>query len=188
MVFMRVMIFQILKTVAAPWISAVLCHFVEPMRTRGLVSMEAVLVIKDISSTNRLVNSHAFGSSFIVLSLIWSFYVSFSLIFCQKALRCRLRLWCLHALLFSCSVNSKQEMKNLHRSLFLYAVALQVLEHGQSVFYFITLIICTFFKAWISIDKYLKLQLGSSFALLRDKSELWETWTGNMFLCKPFSP
>lgn len=78
----------------------------DPNQTGGLVSMEAMLVIKDISSTNRLVNSHAFGSSFIVPSLIWSFYVLSSLIFCQKALHCRLRLWCLHVLLLSCSVNS----------------------------------------------------------------------------------
>jgi len=98
--------------------------------------MEAMLVIKDISSTNRLVNSHAFGSSFIVLSLIWSFYVPSSLIFCQKALCCRLRLWCLHVLLLSCSVNSKQEMKNLRHGSFLHTAALQVLQHGQSVVLF----------------------------------------------------
>lgn len=146
-------IFQILKTIAAPWISAVLCHSLDPTQTQGLVSTEAVLVIKGISSTNRLDNSHTFGSSFIVLSLIWSFYVPSSLIFCQKALRCRLRLWSLHVLLLFCSVNSKQQMKNSHHSFFLHTAALQVLEHGQRVFLFITLIICTIFKAWISIGK-----------------------------------
>lgn len=48
LVLMRIMIFQILKTIAAPWISAVLCHSLDPTPTWGLVSMEAMLVIKDI--------------------------------------------------------------------------------------------------------------------------------------------
>lgn len=95
-----------------------------------------MLVIKDISSTNSLVNSHAFGSSFTVLTLIWSFNIASSLIFCQKALHYRLRLWCLHVLPLSCSVNSKQEMKNLRHSSFHHTASLQALKHGQRVFPF----------------------------------------------------
>lgn len=114
---------RIINTIAVLWISAVLCHSLDPTQTRGLVSMEAMLVIKDIYSTNRLVNSHTFGSNFIVLSLIWGFYVP-TLIFCQKALHCRLRLWCLHVSLLRCSVNSQQRMKNVCHSSFLHTAAL----------------------------------------------------------------
>lgn len=92
MPLIRTVIFLILKTIAAPSLPAVLCHSLDPAQTQGLVSMEAMLFIRDISSTNRLVNALAFGSSFIVLSLIWNFPVPFSLIFCQKALCCTLRL------------------------------------------------------------------------------------------------
>lgn len=134
MVLMRTVIFQTPKAIAAPSLSAVLCHSLDPAQTQGLVSVEAKLVVRDISSTNRLVNSHAFGSSFIVSSLIWNFYVPSSLIFCQKVLCCRQRLWCLHVLLLSCSVNSKQEMKTLHQSSFLQKAASQVLYRGQSIF------------------------------------------------------
>lgn len=56
----------------------------------------------------------------------------------------------------------------------------------KACFCLITLIICTFFKAWMEIDKYVKLQLGSSLALPQDKPELWEAWVRNMFLYKPF--
>lgn len=136
MVLMRIVMFQILKTIAAPSLSAVLCRSSDPAQTQGLVSMEAMLVFGDISSTNRLVNSHAFGSSFIVLSLICNLYVPSSLIFCQKLLCCRLKLWCLHVSLLSCSVSSKQEMKTLHQKSFLQKAALQVLHHGQNMFLF----------------------------------------------------
>lgn len=108
---MRIVIFQTLKAISAPSLSAVLCHSLDPAQTQGLVSVEAMLVVRGISSTNRLVNSHTFGSSFIVLSLIWNFYVPSPLIFCQKVLCCRLRLWCLHVLLLSCSVNSNKRWK-----------------------------------------------------------------------------
>lgn len=56
----------------------------------------------------------------------------------------------------------------------------------KTCFCLITPIICPFFKAWIAIDQYFELQLGSSLALPHNKPELWEAWLRNMFLCKPF--
>lgn len=175
------MIFQILKTIAAPSLSAVLCHSLDPAQTQGLVSMEAMLVMRHIPSTNRLVNSHTFGSSFIVLSLIWNFYVPSSLIFCQKALYYGVCMF-----YFSIALWTANRWKPYIRIPSFRKQHYKSLIMDKACFCLITLIICTFLKAWIAIDKYVKLQLGSSLALPQDKAELWDAWLRNMFLCKPF--